>query len=667
MINKSEQNSNFNLDNLLDLIYRYKFSLFVIGLFALIISIIACFAIQPKYKSTVILFPSSSSSISQAIITESQQKKELLSFGKEEEVEQLMQVLLSSEIRNRIIEKYDLFRHYNIDPQSKHAVSRLYKKYNSNIDISRTEFMSIRIDVLDISPDTAALIANDIAALVDSIIFNIQKERANKAFLIVEKEFFAQKQKIKNIEDSLSSLSKLGVIDVKSQTEMYSEQHAIAIAQGNERAKIEIEKKLEILANYGSIQSILKEQMFEEVKQLAVLEAKYREARIDLKQDLPNTYIVSPGEIADKKHFPIYWIIIGVSVLSALTFSMILIILFDKYIKKKVNFNISIEFKKKITEFELPKYEVMENYFKTKNIFNLILKWKWHLLIFIVIIGISSIIFSSPFFIKPKFKSSAIVYPANLAPTSDESESEQMLEILNSDDIKFSIIKAFDLYSHYKIKKNASNSTWKVLKYYDANINIQKTPNEAIVISVTDIDPQIASNIADSIIMLYDNFVLKLNTNKSQELVNIYEKQMYIKLIEVDSLGEILKDYQTEYDLLDMNAQVKKYTEAIANGRSLDQARKVLDNWKEYGVDFRKTDSLYYYALIDYRNYKRKYEESFRDAHKVQTYSHIISKPFPADKKSSPIRWLIFLLSTLGAFFAGVIIISFIEGFKKSE
>ncbi|MCK9255263.1 MAG: hypothetical protein M0Q45_05600 [Bacteroidales bacterium] len=309
----------------------------------------------------------------------------------------------------------------------------------------------------------------------------------------------------------------------------------------------------------------------------------------------------------------------------------------------------------------------MENYFKTKNIFSLIIKWKWYLLSFMVIIAISSIIFSSPWFIKPKYKSNAIIYPANITPVSDESESEQMLEILKSDDIKFLIIDAFDLYKHYKVEKGLTNSIWKILKYYDANINIQKTPNEAIVISASDIDPQIASNIVDSIIRFYDKLVLDLNILKSTEIVDIYEKEMNIKLKEVDSLGEVLKTFSTTYDLLDMNAQVKKYTEAITMGRSLDESRKVLDNWKEYGAEYRKVDSLYYYALLDYRSNKSVYENALRDANKFQTYSHVISKPFPADRKSYPIRWVIILLSTIGAFFAGVVTISLIEGFKKSK
>jgi len=333
----SNQENIFNLSNLIGFVSKNKIALSIIGVVAFIVSVIVCLSIPPKFKSTVILFPTSSGSVSQALITESQQKKEILNFGEEEEVEQLMQILLSSEIRNRIIEKYDLFRHYRINKDSKYANSQLYKKYESNVKISRTEYMSIKIEVLDESPDTAALIANDVAALVDSLYAKIQRERATKAFQIVEREFLAQKDKIKSIEDSLFALSKLGVIDVKSQSEMYSEQHAIAIASGNERARIEIEKKLDILATYGSSQSILKEQMFEEVKQLSVIEAKYREARIDMEQDLPNTYIVSPAEVADRKFYPIYWLTVSVSVLSTLLFSIVLLLLFDKYIKKKVN------------------------------------------------------------------------------------------------------------------------------------------------------------------------------------------------------------------------------------------------------------------------------------------------------------------------------------------
>ncbi|MFQ3676159.1 MAG: hypothetical protein SNJ64_06445, partial [Endomicrobiia bacterium] len=132
-------------------------------------------------------------------------------------------------------------------------------------------------------------------------------------------------------------------------------------------------------------------------------------------------------------------------------------------------------------------------------------------------------------------------------------------------------------------------------------------------------------------------------------------------------LGELLKKFRTEYGLLDMSAQVEKYTEAVYLGRSLDEAREVLGNWKNFGAEYQKTDSLFYFAIKDLYKNKNIYESSLRDANKFQTYAHVVSKPFPADRKSYPIRWLIVLMSMLGAFVAGVIVIAIIEGSKKSE
>lgn len=313
----------------------------------------------------------------------------------------------------------------------------------------------------------------------------------------------------------------------------------------------------------------------------------------------------------------------------------------------------------------MPNYETMENYYKTKSIFRLIIKWKWHLMIIVVVAAIMAIVFSSPLFVKPKYKSSAILYPANLIVLSEESETEQMIELIQSTDIKFKVIDCFKLYDHYGISKDDNNYKAKMLKIFDGNVSFQKTPNEALVVTVIDTDPQLASDMVDSIISFYNNMVLSLHVEKSLEIAKIYKNEYNKKLIEIDTLAQQLKTYRTVYGLLDLTAQVEKYTEAIYMGRSLDEARKVLGNWEEFGADYQKTDSLYYYAISDMYQAKNIYETAIRDSEKVQSYAHVVSKPFPADKKSYPIRWLIILFSVLGAFLAGVIVISLIEGNKK--
>jgi len=309
----------------------------------------------------------------------------------------------------------------------------------------------------------------------------------------------------------------------------------------------------------------------------------------------------------------------------------------------------------------------MESYFKTKSIFYLIAKWKWHLLTITIITAILGFVFSSPYFIHPKYKSYATLYPANIVCHSDESESEQMLQILESNDIKFQIIEKYDLYRHYKIDTSDNGSLSKMMDEYNDNVTIEKTPNDAVMITVCDEDPQMAADIANSIIENYDRLVLKMNAEKSLEVYLIYSESVKKKERIIDSLSDVLKKYGTEYGMIDLSSQSRAYSEVSANGRSTGEASTILKNWQEYGADFTKTDSLRLSALQRYNSELKICEDANRDIYKVQTYSHVVSRPYVADKKFYPIRWIIVLLSAIGGCLIGIIAIAIIEGCRKPK
>lgn len=308
----------------------------------------------------------------------------------------------------------------------------------------------------------------------------------------------------------------------------------------------------------------------------------------------------------------------------------------------------------------------MENVFKIRSLMSLFYKWKWHISGVVVLAVIMSAFFSSSIFIKPKYKSKATLMPFNIKTLSNESETEQMLEIIQSDNIKLKIIDVFNLYERYGISQDDSKKLWKVLEYYDGNVTIQKNSNDAIQVSVLDEDPQIAADIIDTMICLYNKFTLELNIEKSLELLNIYKNDAERHLKEVDSLSKIINQYNKDHGMLDLSAQVEKYTEAISLGRNVDEARKILSNWQSYGAEYQKTDSLFYYALGDYHKSKSIYDNAFRDSRKMQTYCYVISKPYPADKKSYPIRSVIILFSALGALLAAAAVVVLIEKRKSN-
>ncbi|HRW22690.1 MAG TPA: Wzz/FepE/Etk N-terminal domain-containing protein [Bacteroidales bacterium] len=333
-MSESERNSVFEASNILEFIIQKRIYLLIIVTTALIASILVSLVIPPKYKSTVILFPASSSSISQSLLSESFAEKDILKFGEQEEVEQMMQVLQSSEIRDRIIEKYNLIDHYKIDLNSKYPFTTLYRTYKKNVKVVRTEFMSVKVDVYDEDPEIAANIANNIADLFDSTINRMQRERSVKAFELVEHKYQEQKSLIRNMQDSIEEIHKLGVFDFESQSEVFNDQYATAIAEGNLRGANELEKKLDILAQHGSTITRLRDQLQEELKKLTVLETKYSEAKIDMEQTLPHKYVVSKAEIAERKSKPIRWLIVAISTLSAFLFALFVLLIIDS-VKKK--------------------------------------------------------------------------------------------------------------------------------------------------------------------------------------------------------------------------------------------------------------------------------------------------------------------------------------------
>ena len=87
---------DFNSLNVLYFIFKWRRQLIVIGVAAIVISSIIALSIQEKYKSTVILFPATTNSISKALLSENPNiKEDVLQFGQEEECEQMLQLLNS--------------------------------------------------------------------------------------------------------------------------------------------------------------------------------------------------------------------------------------------------------------------------------------------------------------------------------------------------------------------------------------------------------------------------------------------------------------------------------------------------------------------------------------------------------------------------------------------
>lgn len=322
--------------NLIAFLYKWRKPLLLMPLAAGIIAAIFSSPafITPKYQSSVIVFPSTTNSVSKALLPQTgYADQDILEFGAEEQAEQLLQILNSDEIRDSIVVKYDLMKHYDIDQESPYKLTELRETFSDNVEFRRTEFMSVEISVLDVNPDTAALIANDISALLDRVKTRIQRERAYVGLQIVKGAYEQVKSEAKQLEAGLKALRLKGVHDYESQAAVYSEQLAMAIVERgpNDSRVHELENKLDTLAKYGGRYVDMRDELQllkeEEIK----VKTKLDQAKVDYNQNLPATFKVNSAYPAEKKTYPIRSLIVLISMIGTFVATMVIILSVTAY------------------------------------------------------------------------------------------------------------------------------------------------------------------------------------------------------------------------------------------------------------------------------------------------------------------------------------------------
>ena len=316
----------------------------------------------------------------------------------------------------------------------------------------------------------------------------------------------------------------------------------------------------------------------------------------------------------------------------------------------------------------------MNDFFDNRQILQLIWKRKFHFIIIGLIAIILTAVFSGPYFIKPKYKSTARIYPTNLWTLSDESESEQMLEIVNSRDIKLKIIDAFGLDKVYKINRHDPLFMTYMMNEYNKNVNTSKTNFETVEIEVLDHDAQRASDMCDSIIHFYNKKVREMHKVKEMEMVVISQKGLKTKYNELDTLLASLDTVRQKYGILDYKSQAEKVTEgymnALSEGKaSLKSTREIKDLYKnlaDKGSEAMWLESRFDFITEVIDSLTTQYEFYFSEYNKEITYCHVVEYPLPADKKSYPVRWLIVTLSTFSTLFLALLIFLVLD-YRKTD
>lgn len=293
--------------------------------------------ITPKFESSVSMFPASTSSISRSVLGgPSATRIDFLQYGDVEDAERLLQVLGSAAMRDRVTERFNLMEHYRIPGNSRYRHTYLKRTYQENISFRRTKYGAVEIRVRDRDPDMAAAIANGIAEQIDSLQNSIRLGRAVQAYQVARSQYNDMLRQVRNAEDSLRLIMRMGVYDVEAQTSMLTQQLAIDLSRNNPSGVSAIEERLNVLGEHAGSYLFLSNYLTSISTTMTTLQRRVEEARVDMENIASFKFIIDPAYVAERKVYPVRWLIVVLTTFAAGFGGVITLMLYENLQRKGI-------------------------------------------------------------------------------------------------------------------------------------------------------------------------------------------------------------------------------------------------------------------------------------------------------------------------------------------
>jgi len=304
---------NLNTSYVIKLLFSNWKKLALVAVVSIGISILLTspFIMPPQYRSGFTVYPTN-----------------LISFGKESGAEQLFEFFNSSDTKAALTKRFDLFKHYEIDPNSEKAQAQLDKTYTSNIEVKYTRYQSLEASVVDPSPAFAQQLANGMIEEVNTLIRKRKREKYIEYVDLYSKQLKAKKAEIDSIEARLKYMrTNYGLLDIKAQTKNVSKNSGKKDLNAADKAL------LENLKEYSGEFTILQSRFNVELDNYRSLKQNYDKNITDFNANLSYITVVSPPNLPDKKDSPKRSVILLFITFSSLLLASLVIV----YKEKKVD------------------------------------------------------------------------------------------------------------------------------------------------------------------------------------------------------------------------------------------------------------------------------------------------------------------------------------------
>ncbi len=160
------------------------------------------FFIPKKYRAYGVVYPTNSNSIKETAVNPD--------FGFEIQADRLIQLFESKQMKDKIVEDFDLISYYELDTNSDGWRYKLAKNYSGDITFSRTRYLSVVIQANMKDPDLASDIVNTAMEYIDTIRKEMYLSNIRLLMSDYKEKIEIQQKKVNELFDSISTISESG-------------------------------------------------------------------------------------------------------------------------------------------------------------------------------------------------------------------------------------------------------------------------------------------------------------------------------------------------------------------------------------------------------------------------------------------------------------------------
>lgn len=267
--------------------------------------------------------------------------------------------------------------------------------------------------------------------------------------------------------------------------------------------------------------------------------------------------------------------------------------------------------------------------------------WKLLTIVFVVAAAVSLLI---SLLITPRYKASAVLFPTDSNRGSKaimadrysldfmdygiERDCEYAIQIMTSQSMVNDVCGKFNLMEHYGIPTDDSEKYHKLYTMYRDNVTVKRTDYLGIEISVLDVDPQWAADMANYIAANYDTISSRIQLQRATDANHI--------------MTGVCEGIQRDiYALEDSLRSHPQYANSI--------------------------NQLISYKAKELAEVQTRATQTEVDLQYDYSYKFMLDEAQPADKKAYPKRALITILGALGALAVCVLTLLLVDRRRKEE